>query len=188
MTRFPRWLFNGLAILLLLTALTTTAAWCASFWVQYHEVVAMPLWMGNPHQIYFVADRSSVSFCFRGYIQTVSQQEALGLVRNPSAWFHDVHLLGFRMFYGDEFIYANQTGFRDGDYRYGAGMPVIMAVSLLLVFSMILFGKARRSTDLPDGLCPTCGYDQRATPDRCPECGNVPIKMASDSLSAHKAV
>jgi hypothetical protein len=43
----------------------------------------------------------------------------------------------------------------------------------------------RRSRRYPPRCCPNCGYDLRATPDRCPECGtavpNSTRRLATDA-------
>jgi hypothetical protein len=51
------------------------------------------------------------------------------------------------------------------------------------VFAMppaVAFARRRRRTRQAarrhHGLCPNCGYDLRATPTRCPECGTIPAR------------
>ena len=46
-------------------------------------------------------------------------------------------------------------------------MPVCYAIALL---------RSRRASRA--GCCPGCGYDLRATPEQCPECGKIGVNAA----------
>jgi hypothetical protein len=47
-------------------------------------------------------------------------------------------------------------------------LPVAVTAALPIVWSA---GRQRAARRRRRGLCPSCGYDLRATPTRCPECG-----------------
>ena len=154
-------------------AITTTAAWCASFEVRGNEFPAMVLWGGFPRQAYFVADPQSVSFCYRHCLDIWSAREESGFHKNPLTYLHDFRILGFRLFYGKRATEWNPWWTMAADYRFGVGVPVVLAIPSLVFTSVWLMRKARRESVEIVGICRKCGYDLRATPGRCPECGNV---------------
>ena len=63
------------------------------------------------------------------------------------------------------------TRWSDGSAEVGVPlMPLALAGAVLAFGFTAMWIKRRRP---PPGRCRRCGYDVRATPDRCPECGEA---------------
>jgi len=70
----------------------------------------------------------------------------------------------------------------------GLFLPYWLAAVVSLIAAVVCFHYVRRR-DVAPGSCPRCGYDLRATPERCPECGTTPGRReSSDSRSARPAI
>jgi hypothetical protein len=75
-------------------------------------------------------------------------------------WLYWGRSMALRRTVGKEF-YEASIGYRP---LWWLSLPSVLLAGLAVV----------KSSRMRPGACRTCGYDLRATPDRCPECGAVP--------------
>jgi hypothetical protein len=71
----------------------------------------------------------------------------------------------------------------DKSLLWNLEIPYWMIVLAMLAFLAISIGwwrRERKRRQLQQaGMCPRCGYDLRATPDRCSECGSEVARASS---------
>jgi hypothetical protein len=181
MKRFRRWLFSGLAaISLLLVGASAVLYWESLGYCGCVE------WNGYAHQLKFdYADGVPTIFLGNdgGLLSPTGVPRIFG-------WFHWRNLLkqdrasllipsfnrwGFGAHSG------RSIGPPAGNWRFGGRSWFSLSAPYwsLIICLMVLPGLwihfyLRRRWRTHTGFCEICGYDLRATPDRCPECGIVP--------------
>lgn len=60
-------------------------------------------------------------------------------------------------------------------YR-AASVPYWIVALIFAALTSLLLRRQWKLRQVRMGCCPTCGYDLRATPERCPECGRVSLE------------
>ena len=200
MSRFSRIVLHAATLLSLLLLAITAAGWAVGAVRERHATV-WPLRRRPERTCFLRLDRQHLivseqrmvpygmppdyamnSTRFREYRVTGPKFPARGLgtdlspeyfALNPTgAWFQFIRLQPAGITFQDA---SGVTAWKvTGIYR----ALHIPWWSLLLLFSIVpasrWAARLRRRSKVRRGLCPECGYDIRATPDRCPECGAVP--------------
>ena len=148
-----------------------------------------------------VAARKGAPFEVEVQVITLGQQ--LALVSLPGEVFVE---LGLSIKQASPFAYTmiaelangsigyipNKPAYAEGNYEVvsarcaeGAGELLVTAAVLPARWLLLPVRALRRQRRVERGLCPGCGYDLRATPGRCQECGASPDAEGRSIRAVH---
>jgi ferredoxin len=171
-----RWAFSGAAAVSAVLFVASCLIWIIDFrydggtgWVSSPDVAA------KCRGVAVLWQNGSVGLCvLRCPVGRLSTPPHHGFIweleqRNPPPDLTD-DLLGPR-WHGFQEITLGDEDIRMVGALVPDWLPVLL-FALLPAHRLAILGRRWHRRRL--GLCPSCGYDLRATPDRCPECGAVP--------------
>jgi len=173
--------FNLLAALSLLLCAATVALWVRSYHVTdglRWSTVSSDYFIASDIGFFTLTHRSSrFGAPLRGVrfpLQYVTYEPGSTVWLDYSNW----NFLGIRSIeFGDRF--REDVRFKTLNIPMWLFMAAAAMVAMpYLVMRSSWWARRRRHSQ---GLCPECGYDLRATPDRCPECGTIPAPPVSPS-------
>lgn len=129
------------------------------------------LWLGNGRATILLAENSKPweGLWDPGFIHRAEKNNGDWSKWSAAPLSHDTHgpaVFGFQTL-------SNPDPFGGPVYERFIEVPLYSVVALFAAVPLVQlrsWRKRRRS-----GICKFCGYDLRASPERCPECGKTPV-------------
>jgi hypothetical protein len=155
-------LFNGLTALSLVLAMATTIAWTTDYGRHLHS-------------LRYVGRDSKWELDARGWGNDLVFTWTF---TERGRWINTDYYNARRNVFGFGANHLTQSAAPPGERAANIGVVILplwlpLLVSAILPLLWFRQWKHRRNRNRP-GLCAFCGYDLRASPDRCPECGTIP--------------
>jgi hypothetical protein len=166
---YRRLLFTALSALSLLVCVVTLALWMRSYWVNDSFDWGRPTVRhsigSNRGNIWW--DRIDITKS-----PQASFSRGTGYDRHPAGAFNDTFppTWSFAGFAWRHAVFSLTPGSGAVDTRNLRVPDWSIALAMLVLPGLWLMTRRLRNRRA-DGLCRRCGYDLRATPGRCPECG-----------------
>jgi hypothetical protein len=161
-----RFIFRAIPAVCLAAAIMLAVMWVQSYSSLDMWRFKLPGWKHRTNHGTLVVICSD-----RGVLRVNTEVAWPGYLMNTPGWHH------FRQSNQNSILQSHPMAQWDWNNLKGSGhrdiqFPYWFAVVLLALPSVIYLPLWRLRMKGP-GFCTNCGYDLRATPDRCPECGKL---------------